>query len=135
VLNDPVRFREHVGFIEHISPLSIQIKTDTDEIVDLPYEHLRSDLLIKRQVKGKLLSDKLKLTFQNSTEKEILDLLEVWLYTCPWAVKSTKNAVQIIGDGELVLNVYAVDKETLMKASTFIRAKVSESDLLRYTTN
>ena len=128
---DPVRFKDYTGFIEGVSPLSVQIKTDTEEILEIPYTLFKDNLLIKRQVKGKLLSDKIQLNYPIEKERAVLKEIEKWLYVCPWAVKSSKNNIQVVETGTLVIHLYAVDKETLTKAKSYLRQQINQAELLK----
>ena len=129
-VKDPVQFDNHIGFIDRLTKTNIQIKTETDEIVYVPYFKLNGDLLIKRQVKGKLLSEKFKLNLVQGHETKAIQLVEFWLYSCPWTVNTKGNKVQFIDEKSILITLYAVDKATLLKAIDYIRRQVNSTELV-----
>ena len=109
-VKDPVQFDNHIGFIDRLTKTNIQIKTETDEIVYVPYFKLNGDLL--------------------GHETKAIQLVEFWLYSCPWTVNTKGNKVQFIDEKSILITLYAVDKATLLKAIDYIRRQVNSTELV-----
>ncbi|MBD3638534.1 MAG: mechanosensitive ion channel family protein [Crocinitomicaceae bacterium] len=121
---DPVRYDSYNGIIEEINPRNIQIKTDKEELVTVPFRKLSNAIFIKRQAKGKLHSAQLTLNLGAKSADEIMPKLEHWIYECPWAVDNDNTGAKVIGTGLIQLTVYAVDRESISKTEEYLRQRI-----------
>lgn len=125
-VNDPVRFDEYIGTLEKIGIRNIQIKTDGEELVLIPFRKLSNSLFIKRQAKGKLYSAKLCFTIEDKKPEDIIVKVQNALYQCPWIVINEKHTVEIISNNEINITVYAIDQLSINKAEIYLQKKINK---------
>lgn len=123
-INDPVRFEEFNGILFKINPRNIQIKTDEEELVLIPFRNLSKKVFIKRQAKGKLHSAKINLPIDGKTEEEISKNIQQWLFHCPWSIINDRTVVFEVNNNVVIVTVYAVDIESISKIEKFLQAKI-----------
>lgn len=123
-VGDPVRFEEFNGILENISPRNIQIKTDTEELVLVPFRKLSNAIFVKRQAKGKLHSSKISLHLVNREADEIALKVTDWVYECPWAINNEKVVAKIVSDKEISVTVYAVDMLSINKTEEYLKKRL-----------
>ena len=125
-VKDPVRFEEFTGNLDKIGIRNIQIKTDTEEIVVIPFRKLSSSVFIKRQAKGKLHSSKIVINTVTRNPEDVVQKISDWLYQCPWAVVNEKVSPKISGQHELTFTVYAVDVVSIAKTEEYIKKRLNK---------
>jgi len=123
-INDPVRFDEYNGILFKINPRNIQIKTDEEELVLVPFRNLSKKVFIKRQAKGKLHSAKINLPIHGENAEEVTNNIQQWLFHCPWSIINDKNVVHEINKDSITITVYAVDIESITKIEEYLLAKL-----------
>ena len=77
-----------------------------------------------------MLSEKFKLNLVQGHETKAIQLVEFWLYSCPWTVNTKGNKVQFIDEKSILITLYAVDKATLLRAIDYIRRQVNSTELV-----
>jgi small-conductance mechanosensitive channel len=122
-VNDPVRFDDYNGILFKINPRNIQIKTDEEELVLVPFRNLSKNVFIKRQAKGKLHSAKINLPITGKSEEEIAKSIQKWLFHCPWAIINDKTVVHETNETSITITVYAVDIESISKIEEYLISK------------
>jgi len=125
-VKDPVRFEDYKGNLDKIGIRNIQIKTDSEEIVVIPFRKLSSSVFIKRQAKGKLHSSKIVINTVTKKPEEVVQKISDWLYQCPWAVVNEKVSPKISGQNELTFTVYAVDAISIAKTEEYIKKRLNK---------
>lgn len=121
---DPVTFEQYNGVIDAINKRSIQIKTDKEELVLIPFRKVSNAIFVKRQAKGKLHSAQLSLPLGAKSMDEVLPQVHEWIYQCPWAISNENVKVKTIGPGLIQVSVYAVDKASIDKTEEYLLAKL-----------
>lgn len=125
-INDPVKFSEYVGVLEKISIRNIQIKTENEELVLVPFRKLTNSLFIKRQAKGKLHSAKLSLKIGDKNPDDLLVQINNWIYQCPWAVVNDKVSAKIVSEKEILVTVYAIDILSINKTEAYLKKRLNK---------
>ncbi|MFT4601704.1 MAG: hypothetical protein ACI857_001887 [Arenicella sp.] len=125
-VKDPVRFEDHNGNLDKIGSRNIQIKTDSEELVIIPFRKLSGSVFIKRQAKGKLHSSKLSMNTGSKSPEEVVQNISDWLYQCPWAVVNEKVSPKITGAKELTFTIYAVDVASISKTEDYIKKRLNK---------
>ena len=125
-VGDPVRFDDHNGVLENISPRNIQIKTDSEELVLVPFRKLSNAIFVKRQAKGKLHSSKIAIPIPNKDADDVVLKITNWIYECPWAVNNEKVNAKVISENEIAVTVYAVDILSINKTEEYLKKRLKE---------
>jgi small-conductance mechanosensitive channel len=125
-LNDPVKFADYVGVLEKISVRNIQIKTENEELVLVPFRKLSNALFIKRQAKGKLHSAKVSLQIGDRNADDLLVQINNWIYQCPWAVVNDKVSAKIVSDTEIIITVCAIDILSINKTEAYLKKRLNK---------
>ncbi|NOQ74797.1 MAG: mechanosensitive ion channel [Crocinitomix sp.] len=125
-INDLVRIQGHSGTLEKLGITSIHIKTDEEELIYIPYRKVTTDVFVKRQAKGKLMSSKIILQIGAKDPNMVVDSVADWIHQCPWAIPQSTNNAAIHPGGLLHITVYAIDSISLGKVERFIQEKVRE---------
>jgi small-conductance mechanosensitive channel len=121
---DPVRYENYNGVLDKIGRRNIQIKTDKEELVLIPFRKVSSAIFIKRQAKGKLHSAQLSLPLGAKSSEEVMENIHDWIYQCPWSIVKENTSVKAIGPGLIQVSVYAVDKASIDKTEEFLLHKI-----------
>ena len=125
-VGDPVRFEEHNGILDKVSPRNIQIKTDSEELVLIPFRKLSNAVFVKRQAKGKLHSSKISIQLGDKKAEEIVVKITDWMYECPWAINNEKVNAKIVSDEEISVTVYAVDILSISKIEDYLKKRLNK---------
>lgn len=125
---DPVSYENYNGILDKIAARNIQIKTDKEEMVLIPFRKVSDAIFVKRQAKGKLHSAQLSLPVGDRSVQEVMDLIHGWIYQCPWAIMNEKVSAKILGPGLIQVSVYAVDKESIDKTEEYLMNKLRKSN-------
>lgn len=125
-INDPVRFESYDGVLEKISLRNIQIKTDQQEVVVVPFRKVSSAIFIKRQAKGKLHSAKIELHVGERNVENVLQKIDGWIYQCPWAIVNDQMNAKQSGDQLISFTVYATDSESISKIESYLKKRLKK---------
>lgn len=125
-VNDPVRFEDYDGSLEKISLRNIQIKTDQQEVVVVPFRKISASIFIKRQAKGKLHSGKITLQIGDRKSENIIQKLDDWVYQCPWAVMNESIHAKLQNDQSITFTVYATDSDSLQKIENYLKKRLKK---------
>ncbi|MEO9531527.1 MAG: mechanosensitive ion channel domain-containing protein [Crocinitomicaceae bacterium] len=125
-INDPVKFGDFVGVLEKISTRNIQIKTENEELVLIPFRKLSNAVFIKRQAKGKLHSAKISLKIGTRSPDELLRQINNWIYQCPWAIVNDKVSAKIVSEDEILVTVYAIDLLSINKTEAYLKKRLNK---------
>lgn len=123
---DPVKYDSYSGVLHEISRRNVQIKTDKEELVTVPFRKISSAVLIKRQAKGKLHSEQLNLPLGGQSAEEVMPQLQDWLYECPWNVLHENIKPRLIGAGIVQLTVYATDRESINRTENYLLKRLKK---------
>lgn len=125
---DLVRIDPYMGTIVKVGITSIHIKTDEEELAYIPYHKISSQIFVKRQAKGKLMSTKLMFHLGNKNQGVILDNVDRWIGECPWAVPQASHAVNLQPGGIIYVTVYAVDEFSLGKIEQYLNQRIQTTE-------
>ena len=125
-INDPVKYEEYKGVLDKISIRNIQIKTENEELVLIPFRKLSNSLFIKRQAKGKLHSAKISLSIGDRNADDLIDLVNNWIYQCPWSVVTDKASAKIVSTSEILVTVYAIDFLSISKTEAYLKKRLNK---------
>lgn len=123
-LNDPVRFENFEGVLDKVSTRNIQIKTDQQELVMIPFRKLSNAVFVKRQAKGKLHSAKIDLKLGEQQAEDVMKELSGWIYECPWAISGDQVNARKISDESISFTVYAADPESILKIESYLQIRL-----------
>lgn len=121
---DPVQYMDHKGLIYKIDKRNIQLKTEDEELIFIPYRGISKDLLIKRQAKGKLKTAKLVINLNDLTFDEIVPKIQNLVFECPWAIMLEKPLVQLLENDRAGFSVYAVDHESIERVEKYLKSNL-----------
>lgn len=125
-VGDPVRFEEYKGTLDSVSPRNIQIKTDTEELVLIPFRKLSNAVFVKRQAKGKLHSAKIELAIGDKNAEQVMTRIHDWIYECPWAMTNEKVQAKLISNNVIAVTVYAVDMLSISKTENYLKKRLAK---------
>ncbi len=123
-VEDTVVFSDIKGQIEKLGWTSVQLRTDRDALVFVPYRRISDQIHTKQQAKGKLLSAKIVLPIGDMDNDLMHSKIEKWLMNCPWAVPQQQLIVNRIETDKIAVTVYAIDQLSLSKIEDYLLTKV-----------
>ncbi len=123
-VEDTVVFNEVKGQIEKIGLTAVQLRTDREELVSIPYRKIVDQVHAKQQAKGKLLSTKIVLPIGEMDGDKLQTTVEKWLKNCPWAVPQQQLIMNRIESDKISVTVYAIDQRSLSKIERYLLNKV-----------
>lgn len=123
-VEDTVVFSDIRGQIEKLGWTSVQLRTDRDALVFVPYRKINDQIHTKQQAKGKLLSAKIVLPIGDMDNNLMRSKIEKWLLNCPWAVPQQQLIVNRIEVDKIAVTVYAIDQLSLTKIEDYLLTKV-----------
>lgn len=125
-VGDPVRFEDHNGILDNVSARNIQIKTDSEELVVIPFRKLSNAVFVKRQAKGKLHSAKISIHVGDKNIVNVIAKISDWIYECPWAINNEKVAAKQINEFEISVTVYAIDMLSIRKTEEYLKKRLNK---------
>lgn len=125
-VGDPVRFEEYNGILDNVSPRNIQIKTDSEELVLIPFRKLSNAVFVKRQAKGKLHSAKISIPVLDKNAEDVLAKITAWMYECPWSINNEKGNAKLVSGQEIAVTVYAVDVLSIAKTEDYLKKRLKK---------
>ena len=121
-VGDRVRVHDHVGQINHLGVQNLQLQTQEEELIYIPYSTIVRKEVAKLQLKGRLISGKLLIHAGKSDSEELKERIRMLVRNCPWAVVNEKVLISEDADRMLTVNVNAVDQESIMRIESFLNS-------------
>lgn len=123
-VEDTVVFNDIKGQIEKLGWTSVQLRTDRDVLVFVPYRKISDHIHTKQQTKGKLLSAKIILPIGDMDNDLMRSKIQKWLLNCPWAVPQQRLILNRIEADKIAVTVYSIDQLSLAKIEDYLLTKV-----------
>jgi|GEM_PF-2691627 len=123
-VEDTVVFDAVKGQIEKIGLTAVQLRTEHEALVSIPYMKIVDQVHAKQQAKGKLLSTKIVLPIGDRDTETMYKNLEKWLRNCPWAIPQQQLIMNRIEHDKIAVTVYAIDQYSLSKIERYLLNKV-----------
>jgi hypothetical protein len=125
-VNDLVRHEPYSGKLIKMGYTTMHIRTEQEEEIYIPYRKVVSDVFIKRQSTGKLMSAKMILHLGGKDVDRVLREVPHWLFECPWSIPQNENQVQLQPGGMLHITIYSTDHQSLAKVERFIEKSLED---------
>ena len=123
-INDNITINSISGKISKLHIRNLELKSDTDEIISIPYHHFLNTTVAKRLNKGEERSRTLTLLVDNNSDYNSIKAIEGILNICPWLYSHKQSLVKrTITNAETTnydISIYLSDSFTLKKVEEFL---------------
>mgnify|MGYP000515941916 CR=1 FL=1 len=127
-LNDNITINEIKGKISKLHIRNLELKTDSDEIISIPYHHFLNTTVAKRLNKGEERSRTITLTVENNSDYNSIKSIEGLLNICPWIYSHKQSLVKRNLTQEKTtdysISIYVSDSFTLKKVEEFLEEHI-----------
>ena len=124
-VNDKISINGLNGKVLKFNTRNIQIETDNDEVVFIPYRQFLEAEVSKKLNKGEMRSKKITLTLDENHPNNTLKQIEKTVALCPWVYSHKPVKVTKIKPNTYEVTVYASDDFTFNKIQSYLFDKVS----------
>jgi len=126
-VGDLLRLGEYSGEVMSIGVRNLQLKTEDEELILVPYASITNKEIVKLQAKGRLISTKLTYQVERLLIDKIKTELPNWLRACPWAVVNESVHITETEEETLNITVYAVDQKSVGRIDDFLLLRIKEA--------
>lgn len=123
-INDNITINNIKGKIYRLHIRNLELKSDTDEIISIPYHLFLTHTVAKRLNKGEERSRTITLTVQNKSDYNAVKAIESLLTICPWTYSHKQSLVKRTTTNAETTNynisIYVSDSFTLKKVEEFL---------------
>lgn len=125
-IGDQLKIGDYTGQLTAILIRAIQLRTEHEELVTIPYSSFGQKEIIKLQAKGRLMSAKLTFYVEDDSISRIQERLPEWIRNCPWAIVNDSISVHQLIAGALAVTVYGVDQQAIDRIEHYLQHKIKE---------
>jgi|GEM_PF-2450525 len=123
-INDNITINGIKGKISKLHIRNLELKSDSDEIISIPYHHFLNTTVAKRLNKGEERSRTLTLNVKNNSDYNSIKAIEGLLTICPWIYSHKQSLVKRNSSNdtttEYAISIYVSDSITLKKVEEFL---------------
>jgi len=123
-INDNITINGIKGKISKLHIRNLELKSDSDEIISIPYHHFLNTTVAKRLNKGEERSRTITLTLANNSDYNSIKAIESLLNICPWIYSHKQSLVKRNSSNdtttEYAISIYVSDSITLKKVEEFL---------------
>ena len=123
-VNDKISINGLNGKVLKFNARNIQIETDNDEVVFIPYRQFLEAEVSKKLNKGEMRSKKITLTLDENHPNNTLKQIEKIVALCPWVYSHKPVKVTKTKSNTYEVTVYASDDFTFNKIQSYLFDKV-----------
>jgi len=123
-INDNITINGIKGKISRLHIRNLELKSDSDEIISIPYHHFLNTTVAKRLNKGEERSRTIILPVANNSDYNSIKAIEGLLNICPWIYSHKQSLVKRNSSNdtttEYAISIYVSDSVTLKKVEEFL---------------
>jgi len=123
-INDNITINGIKGKISRLHIRNLELKSDSDEIISIPYQHFLNTTVAKRLNKGEERSRTIILPVANNSDYNSIKAIEGLLNICPWIYSHKQSLVKRNSSNdtttEYAISIYVSDSVTLKKVEEFL---------------
>jgi len=123
-INDTITLNSISGKISSLHTRNLELKTDSDEIISIPYKHFLNATVSKRVNKGEERSRTVTINVENNSDYNSIKSIEGLLNICPWIYSHKQSLVKrnktTLDKTEYTISIYVSDSFTLKKVEEFL---------------
>ena len=119
-IDDDITFDTTNGIIIDFFDRGLQLKTDSDEIILIPYSRLFFTSISKKVDKGELRSRVILFSLPENNSSNSIRKIEDVLSICPWIYAHKPTIVERITETEFSISVFVNDDFSYQKVETFL---------------
>ena len=127
-INDNITINGIKGKISKLHVRNLELKSDSDEIISVPYHHFLNTTVAKRLDKGEERSRTITLSVTNNSDYNSIKSIEGLLTICPWIYSHKQSLVKRISSNEntteYAISIYVSDSFTLKKVEEFLEEHI-----------
>jgi hypothetical protein len=121
--NDYISINRLKGKLLKFNARNIQIETENDEIMYVPYRQFLENEVSKKLNKGELRSKKIVLNLSDDNPNNNLSKIKQIVVLCPWVNSHKPIKVEKNNNNSFEVTVYASDDFTFNKIQTYLKEK------------
>ena len=123
-INDNIIINNIKGKIWKLHTRNLELKSNSDEIISIPYHQFLTATVSKKLNKGEERSRTITLMVSHSSDNNSIKEIEKILTICPWIYAHKPNLVKRLKDIDLFteyeISIYVSDRFTLKKVEEFL---------------
>ena len=119
-VEDEISFDNTNGVIIEFFDRGLQLKTDSDEIILIPYSKLFFTSIFKKVDKGELRSRIILFSLPENNSSNSIKKIEEVLSICPWIYAHKPTRVERVSETEFSISVFVNDDFSYQKVETFL---------------
>lgn len=124
-INDKISINGSNGKVLKFNARNIQIETENDEVVFIPYRQFLEAEVSKKLNKGEMRSKKITLNLSENNPNNSLKQIEKMVTLCPWVYSHKPVKVTKTQPNTYEVTVYASDDFTFNKIQSYLIEKVN----------
>lgn len=118
--NDYVTINNVTGKIVKFHTRNLELNTENDEVVWIPYHKLLESSVAKKLNKGEERSRTITISIPFDSPYNSIKMIEDTLNICPWIYSHKPSSVKKINDTDFSISIYAADNFTFQKVEEFL---------------
>lgn len=127
-INDNITINDIHGKISKLHIRNLELKSDSDETISIPYHHFLNATVAKRLDKGEERSRTITLLVDNNSDYNSVKSIEGILTICPWIYSHkqslVKRKLRNETNTEYAISIYVSDTFTLKKVEEFLETNI-----------
>jgi hypothetical protein len=127
-INDNITINGINGKISKLHIRNLELKSDSDETISIPYHHFLNATVAKRLDKGEERSRTITLAVKNNSDYNSIKAIEGILTICPWIYSHKQSLVKRNLSNETTteyaISIYVSDTVTLKKVEEFLETSI-----------
>jgi len=123
-INDHISIRGLKGKLLKFNSRNIQIETDNDEVLYIPYRQFLKNEVSKKLNKGEARSKKIVLNLREDYPNNKLSTIEQIVILCPWVNSHKTIKVEKINQNIYEVTVFTSDDFTYNKIKEYLKEKI-----------
>jgi hypothetical protein len=122
--NDYISIKGLKGKLLKFNVRNIQVETENDEVMYIPYRQFLENEVSKKLNKGELRSKKIELNLSDDNQNKNLNYIKQIVLLCPWVNSHKPVRVEKINRNTYIVTVYASDDITFNKIQGYLKEKI-----------
>jgi small-conductance mechanosensitive channel len=120
-VNDYIDIDKTKGQITKLHTRNLEINTQHDEVISIPYHRLLNTFVAKRLNKGEERSRSIKISIPSDSKNNSIKAIEDALNICPWIYTHKPSSVNRTSSTDYSITIYAADNFTFQKVEEFLK--------------
>jgi hypothetical protein len=124
-INDKITLKHISGKIQRFNVRNLQIETENDEVMFIPYRSFLEQEVSKKLNKGEMRSKKINLEVSIHHPLNSIKAIEKLLMLCPWVYSHKPTKVYQLTPTTYEVTIHAADDFTFNKIETYLKNKLT----------